>query len=691
MTGDGILGACFLNGNAYYAVEDPDSWQIVIYTLDESGTCRTLSGFDAYQAQQDSAFLNCYDLMASPDGSLWMLTYHNERDCLLRMDAEGNVLKRKYFSESVTSNRMCFDKNGNLYCQTNGNILVMDAEGETLAEISHGLYGLVGLRDGRAAAIYKSEDGESFMVQPVNDSYELAETYQLTRLLGANEAGTHTYFSGFGEYDFYCHTGLSLYGYRLDKKSKTAQGELLVTWLNCDIEGAGVLTVGENAAGDLACISYSTTLGGELASLAETESNTDSVQTLTLACRGLESTMAQQILRFNRQNNGYRVEVRDYGAAAVNNGLAAGLDQLTVDLISGNAPDLFCTNGMDLQSLIGLNLLEDLWPYIDADTELGGREGVVQPVFNAMSRDGKLYEVTSGFAVRTMMADAELAGENFGWTMEQFWQVYESMEDCVSVGGRTFDRETMLDYMLSLYTQQLLKLENGVADFDTEEFAAMIRFFSLFPENRPEYSAESNLWCLEGRQLMQYTQLKNAFDYFENPLGYYDEKAVTYVGFPGVDGNGSAFYLESPVAMSAKSTQKEGAWQFLRMALLPENQASATPCDREMFPTNKAAYDLMLQDSMREFTITKNDGTLAPTHEIATASGGWIARQPMTQQQADDLWNYLENITVVWRQEENLSAILKEEISRFLAGQQDANAAANAAQSRVQLYLNERN
>lgn len=76
---------------------------------------------------------------------------------------------------------------------------------------------------------------------------------------------------------------------------------------------------------------------------------------------------------------------------------------------------------------------------------------------------------------------------------------------------------------------------------------------------------------------------------------------------------------------------------------------------------------------------------------LFSADGNEVLRQPMTQQQADDLWNYLETITVVWRQEENLSAILKEEISRFLAGQQDAGAAANATQSRVQLYLDERN
>lgn len=99
-----------------------------------------------------------------------------------------------------------------------------------------------------------------------------------------------------------------------------------------------------------------------------------------------------------------------------------------------------------------------------------------------------------------------------------------------------------------------------------------------------------------------------------------------------------------------------------------------------------------MQDAMTDKSGMVEDGVLYPGETtLFSADGNEVLRQPMTQRQADDLWNYLETITVVWRQEENLSAILKEETSRILAGQQDANAAANATQSRVQLYLDERN
>lgn len=190
---------------------------------------------------------------------------------------------------------------------------------------------------------------------------------------------------------------------------------------------------------------------------------------------------------------------------------------------------------------------------------------------------------------------------------------------------------------------------------------------------------------------MQTAQLRWAFDFLEYPVIYFDDNPVTYIGYSGAAGNGSAFWVKSPVAMCSKCENKDAAWMFLRTMLLPESQnVQAEHRNQQVFPTNKAVYDLMIQQSMQDQTIDMGDGTRLYSYEYSNASGQMIGREAMTQQQADDLWNYLENITVVWRQEENLSAILKEEISRFLAGQQDANAAANATQSRVQLYLDER-
>ena len=56
--------------------------------------------------------------------------------------------------------------------------------------------------------------------------------------------------------------------------------------------------------------------------------------------------------------------------------------------------------------------------FIDADEELGGRAGVVEPVFNALSQDGKLYEISSSFYITTIAGPASIVGTEPGWTYE---------------------------------------------------------------------------------------------------------------------------------------------------------------------------------------------------------------------------------------------------------------------------------
>ena len=56
-------------------------------------------------------------------------------------------------------------------------------------------------------------------------------------------AANPRFFSGSGDYDLLCVTDLSLYGYRLGQGDTPGSGETLLSWLNCDMDGSGLLTV----------------------------------------------------------------------------------------------------------------------------------------------------------------------------------------------------------------------------------------------------------------------------------------------------------------------------------------------------------------------------------------------------------------------------------------------------------------
>ena len=80
------------------------------------------------------------------------------------------------------------------------------------------------------------------------------------------------------------------------------------------------------------------------------------------------------ILEFNTASDKYRIEVRDYSEYNTETDNSAGLTKLNTELIAGNIPDMMSADtGLPLRQYGSKGILEDLWPFIENDTEIGGR------------------------------------------------------------------------------------------------------------------------------------------------------------------------------------------------------------------------------------------------------------------------------------------------------------------------------
>ena len=167
------------------------------------------------------------------------------------------------------------------------------------------------------------------------------------------------------------------------------------------------------------------------------------------------------------------------------------------------------------------------------------------------------------------------------------------------------------------------------------------------------------------------------------------ENAV-WKGYPGLPGNGNAFRPQLQLAMASTSKNKEAAWSFLRTLLLPENQDFDRPDETSTvhsMPTNKAVFDAMVQAYVDQWYTTGVDFTafVVNPYEEEVEVERW------TQEDIDAFYALIEGTTVVVRPQETIAGILRDEINRFFAGQQDAQTAAKAIQNRVQLCLDEQN
>lgn len=602
---------------------------------------------------------------------------------LLAVQTDGTVLWTTKLAENISdffTTELVRDAAGYTYLLSyTGELKIVDPEGTLVLSLTDCGRRLALLADGRAVTLRSTAAKDAWTVLLPDMTSGQAKTLGSIPVSQASGDYDALFIPGSDGYDLYCAGSMSLYGLKLSETETPVEAKQVISWLNCDVDGTGLMALASTGDGSfLAMVNgVSQTPVAVALQAQETDPNEEKI-VLTMACRELPSSVSAAVRKFNQKSTEYRIEIQDYGAASVD-----GIDRLTTDLNAGNIPDLFCTDGIDLQAMISGGWLANLWPYIDAD-EVLTRDSLVESLFNAMSVDGGLYTVTGGFTLKTTLALAAIVGNEPGWTLEEMQQIASSVPQLETLGGTYYTRETAMEDILQYYSQQFIDREAGTASFDSAEFVELLEYVYSLPAEKKQ-SGTSDL--LEGRRLFVsaeiYDLLSSRFTQIRN-TGHND--ITVWKGFPGIAGSGSIFCPETPMAMAANGKHKEAAWAFLRTVLLPENQGydhfwDGKSEDYNSLPSNRSVFDAMVQEMCQQ-----------PKELISSARNGNGESVQVTgwsEAEAEAFNQLIENTVTVAQPEGPVSAILRDEISRYIGGQQDARAAASAIQNRVQLYLAE--
>lgn len=701
---NGIHGACVAGGRVYYATDKSGTSVQTIYSCAADGSDpRELEGYADFGAKawadaQSPASYRMYDLIASPNGTLYSIAIRDAGQAddgvtvALQLDSEGTVTGQRAFADIIQMDWLqrspMADDAGNLYFVGESYVRVFGPDGaergRLIPPVGAEPRNLLHLADGTPALITTDA-----VYRIVPDTAALERICLFDRPSSSDVYLDTAYFSGVEGYDLVASTGMSLLGYKLEEGGETAPAPVeLLNWLNCNVDGNGLLGLG-TAGEELLCVTFSEAFGLGASRLEKVVVAPGEQTVLTLACRGVSQSVAQQVLRFNRSSPDCRVEIRNYGSMD----LTGAVDALTAEMLSGQMPDLFCTEAMPVEDLAAQGVLEDLWPYIDGDAQLGGREALVTSVFEAMAVDGKLYEIAPGFAVSTMIGPTRLVGEAQGWTWEEFWSIYEAAGQPI-VCDYPSARSVRYSTLLPVYLPGLL--QSG--DFRGADFQNFIRLAEACTEERAttHYTMKTSTAQLMGmladRDMLLHREgmMRGPNDLLTAKM-YFGGEEATAIGFPGLAGSGAVAQIDTPMAMTTGCKDKEAAWQFLRAFLLPENQTFAQNYNELahdcFFPTSMRAYASMMQGHMT-IQVDEN-GEPIRAMQVGVGSYG-IQLAAWTQEMADELWDLIAGIRTVERRNFQLEIIIQDEAERLFTGSQSLETTLNNTQGRVDLYRGER-
>ena len=636
-----------------------------------------------------------------PYGEEWYQYYKYEEGYYIRvLDATGAEISCAQLTTPSDCEYFypynCRVVENKIAVSTDGGVYIFDLDGNYCGAIKTNLYpeSFVTLRDGRNC--FTAYDGEK-------GGYALCvydvDTLSVTETLKAPDNAWNC-MPGSGDYDFYYTNGSNFYGYN----AQTETEEKLFNWINVDVDPNNMSSMPYVLPdGRVFCVvnTWDSSYMNCTTDFVYVEKKPyDSVphkSTITLAGQYIDYDLVSTIIKFNRDSD-VRIEVKDYSEYNTEEDWNAGLTKLTTEIMAGTVPDIISLNGLPYKQMAVKGLLEDLYPYIDNDSELS-RDDFFPNILAAKESNGKLCSTVSFFNISTLSGSSSVVGDEPGWTYAEFNEALANMpEGCTALTPYTTSGD-ILRTGVTLDMDRYVNWATGECHFDSQEFIDLLRFADTFPDtfdwNSYEWEDEAQL-VSQGLRMLIETYI-SGFD-----VNYYDHMfggESTYIGYPSTTGAGTGAYISfynGNYGLSSSCKEKEAAWKFLRTFFTEKYQ---TDLWYYGLPCNKAVFNAKLEEEMTPQYVTDVDGNFVLDEngeKVQMSRGGWgdefgnfYEYYAMTQEQADAITYLVENTTSVYEENNSIMEMVYAQADAFFAGQKSAEEVAKLVQNQVSLYVNE--
>lgn len=630
-------------------------------------------------------------IIVEEDGNLLMITNRSEGEgenwktssYLKRFSPDGTEL----FSQDITAlgegienfyiQGMAKDSQGNIYLQGGeSNILILDKEGTKIGEaaVDNWINAMFTMPNGNVAAAYWGNEGGMVINEIDPATKKFGKIYK-------NLPDSYNGFSAAGENMLLMQGNNKVYAYDI----ATETSEELVNWINCDVDSDYIRSVSMLEDGRIFAVSVD--WSGEKAKTEliyltkKPASEVTEKEVITLGTMYIDQEVKKCVINFNKTNQKYRIEVKEYGA----DDWETGRTQLNNEIVSGAGPDIIDLTYGNADLYIAKGILEDLNPFVEADAEIK-RENYVEKAFSAYEREGKMYGIVPAFTISTVVGKTSDVGSEPGWTIDDVMALKASKPEGTELFGYG-TKDGALRYCCMMSLDSFIDWETGECKFDDGYFEKVLEFANTFPKES-QWSEEDDsvpTKIQSGRLLLQEMGISNMETYQMHALMY--GEPITFIGFPTNGGTGSYISPATSLGINSKAKSKEGAWEFLRTFLLKDYQENNV---RWYFPSLRSALDAQFEAAMEEDYFEDANGEKVKQPKTTWSYDDWEAEIfAATQEEVDAVKNLIEIVDGVMSNNEEVSNIITEEAAAFFEGQKSAKDVADVVQSRVKIYVNE--
>ena len=603
------------------------------------------------------------------------------------------------FSDKITISDMAVDQDGSVWICAMSELLCLSGNFIRMFSIQPGNV----MNGDFFESVAVSGNGKVYAGGTIGYKDSLFEVNKETRSLGqpvdfdgSFEADSVRFGEGF---DLYFRNAVGLYGLNLDDGSSS----LVMNFNNSDTNSPDVLSIVSPEA-------FFSSDGGSLL-LYKKSDDVDLGDTVVLELAStfsLSPLYTHAVSRFNRENSGVRIMVTEYVSDSGDAELMQ--ERLVMDMLTGRyEPDIIVTAGSIVsEQVIENEIYADLYPLIDSD-DIVTRDNLFDCVEEAFDDNGKMWGITHEFMVSSVLGTQETLGGRESWTFD------EMLDFALSLPSDTeffdlLDQDKAKKVLLGTSGYNyFIDYENGSCSFDSPEFIRLLEYLKTLPE-RYDYTGidqnyDNNIYreYHGGSIALKEVSIFGPADW----LGFeadFNTKDYTLIGYP-VNDTGKTAYINAKQQMiiTSFSDHPEEAWEFVKSIVTREPDPDLSEgmkmiiFDTMNLPVLETILDSEAEDEYYKklYTFYFAGSTGASVYSPDTPfpelrePGIQLLYTPEAHEEFKEFLDENAGGRIADSMNEEIAAIIADEISAFNAGLRDAESTANMIQSRVSLWLAE--
>lgn len=421
--------------------------------------------------------------------------------------------------------------------------------------------------------------------------------------------------------------------------------------------------------------------GDDTSLLRFTKENPDEVSdktTITLGTMWLEPDVQSEVMKFNRSNDKYEIEVIDYSKLYSDDEQEEARKQLDMDIISGKAPDIINVDG-NVKKYVDKGIFLDLTPEFDKGGALEGIE-LLPNIAEMMKYDGKMYTFMPSFKVATCAVRAKFAKGKGSLT-------YKELDDLIKSNGTDYEKafgsnhnKSYGNLLMPHYADKCIDWNEKKCDFKNPEFIEFLNFINKFPDKASGHSnlAEIDKSYAEDKGIYYRELFSNLNEYARlKQLVFNDD--IELVGYPNNSRENIASINGELYAVNSNTAHKDIALEFVKELILSDKDDSYSG-----FSTVKQKFEEELQEATKEKSDDDESAQLwdQVNHVM-------VKMKPLSQEEVSKFYDYTVSINSLDCMNNEITNIIAEEASAFYCGQKTAEEVADIIQNRVTVYINE--